>query len=181
MAEINLLPTTDKAPSSVTKVSSLSKKIGTIVSIVLLVVLLVYASIYAFFYVNGSVTTSSITSLENQVKAQEATEQKIVLLRDRTSKVSKIINSSNSEQEMTSLSGLLGKLPEGVMIREAKVEPNEINVLVQADQSSQITEFIRTLTESGIYSQIESTSINFTGKERYLASFRLALGEIQTQ
>jgi hypothetical protein len=177
MADINLLPVASNDHGPTSKVAGIAKKIGVISSVILIAVLLVYAAIYGYFYVNGSVTTSSITTLENQIKAQEQTEQKIVLLRDRITKAAHILSQPSSDDEITALSDILTHLPEGVTIKESKIFPTEFTITVHAEESSKITEFVRSLTESGKYSQIESASMNFSTKEQYLSVYRLALSE----
>ena len=179
MAEINLLPVTEKNYNTNSKVTGAAKKIGIISSVVLLIILLGYVGVYGYFYLNGTITTTSIGSLENQIKAQESTEQKIVLVRDRSAKASKILNSSTSDDEIASLSDVLKSLPEGVSVTESKILPTELTITIHAAQSSQISEFIRTLTASAKYSQIESSTIDFNTKDQYIGTFRLVLAQVQ--
>jgi Tfp pilus assembly protein PilN len=179
MSDINLLPVTTKNQNGTTRIASAAKKIGIIASVVIFLIVLVVAGIYGFFYVNGTVTTSSITTVEDQIKAQEVTEQKIVLLRDRVAKASNIINNQTSDNNINAFNDILSHVPEGVSLQEVKVLPAEMTVIIEADQSRQITEFIRILTESGKYAQIETTSMDFSSKDRYHTSFRLVLGQVQ--
>jgi hypothetical protein len=179
MAEINLLPVSVNSKNATTKVATISKKIGIGGSVVVLIAIVIYACVYGFFYIKGNVTTASIETVENQIKAQEQTEQKFVLLRDRATKASSILAKFTSLDEMVMLSDIVGHLPEGVTLRESKILPSELSLTIQADQSLKLTEFVRSLTESGKYAQIESVSMDFTAKDQYISVYRLVLAQAQ--
>lgn len=171
MAEINLLPTSSQ-PVASSKYAGLAKKIGTIGGVVLSLVIFGYAGVYGFYYFNQQFTVRSTEELETQIRSQETTEQKIILLRDRASKAAKIIAADSASSEANAFVTLNTKLPEGVVIKDTKLLPTEMRVSISAEESRQITEFIRAVKAEGKYSQIESLSLDFSPKDRYLGEFR---------
>lgn len=179
MPDINLLPVSNTPNNSTTKVVSASKKIGVYASILLILALLTYVGIYGFFYINGTVTSSSIATLENQIKAQEQTEQKIILLRDRVSKAFTVLNTNTAKDEIMTFSDVTSHAPTGTRVIGSTILPSELTISLNAQESRQITEFVRSLTDSGKYAQIETVSMDFSPKDQYVAVFRLVLAQTQ--
>lgn len=169
MADINLLP----QQQTNTKVASRAKKYGTYASLFLITLSLIYGTIYGFFYLSGTISSSSTDKLENDIKALQSTEQKMVLIRDRLSKASSILATASANDESLSFTGINATLPEGIVIQNSKLSPSEFTLSVKADSSQQIGEFIRSLVNSKKYAQIDLISMTFNAKDRYFVEIKI--------
>jgi Tfp pilus assembly protein PilN len=172
MAEINLLPEQKKQDAYGIKIGNSGKKFIRIGVTLVGVVICIYAGIYLYFFVRDQFVAGSTSALESKIRALQSTEQKIILLRNRIEKTNAILSAPKTNDESLSFISLAESLPEGIILREIKMRPEELTFTINADQSHQITEFIKLLTASGRYKQIEVLSMAFSSKERYLVELK---------
>ncbi len=173
MAGINLLPEEQSEKSYTTKIGSRAKKVITYVVVLVLVLFVAVGGFYGYYYVLDNLAVRSTVNLENQIQALQPVEQKIVLLRDRLRKSSKILAAPTSLDESVSLTSIISALPEGVSITGTTIKTDEFNVLISATESKKITDFIHALTFNDTYQKIEVSSLAFNPKEGYRAEIRL--------
>ncbi len=179
MAGINLLPQEQKDKGYTTKIGSTAKKAVTYFVVVVLILIVAVGGFYGYYYVLDNLAVRSTLNLESQIQALQPVEQKIVLLRDRLKKSSKILAAPTSLDESVSFTSVINSLPEGVTVVSTSLKPEEFSVVVTANESKQITDFIHSLTFANSYQKIEVSSLAFNPKEGYQAEIRFINASIQ--
>lgn len=168
---INLLPHELKPKKYVVKISKTLKRISMIG--LLLFVVATAVIIGAFFVVSRQLNSSldNQKKLQQQIKAQEQTEQKIALIADRLDKINEIFNSPNASDELNILSQTLKRLPEGVVFQQAKLSAEEAAITINAASSSDLARFLAVIVGSGSYRRVELLSFNFSPEKGYEVEF----------
>ena len=157
----NLLPPDLTPREEIIKISNFIKRI----SVVGYSVVLISAAIFvgAFFVLSNQLKTS-ISEQENwkvQISSLEETEQRLVLIKDRLEKVSKILKSATAADEIESLSQTQSILPEGVILREAKLSTGNSEMRLLTQNSSSTAQLLAKLLASGIYKKVELKALDF--------------------
>lgn len=173
MAGINLLPQEPKENTYTTKVGSTAKKAATYFILLIILIGVGVGGFYGYYYVLDNLAVRSTVNLENQIQALQPVEQKIILLRDRLTKSSKILVAPTSLDESNSFNTIINALPEGVTVVGTSLKPDEFSIVLTVGESNQITEFIRSLSSSNKYQKIEVSSLAYNPKEGYQAEIRL--------
>jgi hypothetical protein len=173
MAQINLLPK-DLAPKpSVVKASSAVKKLTTL-GVILLIVSLV-SSIGLFIVFSNQLRESTLrkAELEKNIKALQATEQRLVLIKDRLALINEVMGRESVADELTAISLLIGNLPEGVLIKQAKLEKSTTSTSFQAQDSLALAQMMSTVVALGQYKQVDLLSISYSPTAGFSADFKL--------
>ena len=173
MPQINLLPT-DLAPRpSVVKASSVVRKLTTIG--VILFIISLGASIGLFLVFSNQLKDSNLrkAQLEQGIKALQATEQRLVLIKNRLSLVKEVLGRETATEELAAISSLINNLPEGVTISDAQLQKNLTSVSLQAQDSVALTQMMSTIVSLETYGQVDLLAIRFSPTIGFSAEFQL--------
>ena len=170
MAVINLLPK-DLLPSArLIKAAKLLKNILTLGFGIFTIALI---GLVAFFALN-SITLRSSTArqdeLKTSIKALEQTEQGLVLVKDRLSKVKEVLAKDSGAEEVDNLSKISLQITAGVDLTEAVVFKDELSTTFIVSDASVLTKFMAQIIASGDYKRIDLNSFSFNPNVGYLVS-----------
>jgi len=175
MPQINLLPT-DLAPkSSVVKASGVIKKLTTVG--VILFILSLGASIGLFLIFSNQLKDSTLrrAELEQGIKSLQATEQRLVLIKDRLGLIKEVMARETATDELAAMSNLIDNLPEGVTIKDAQLQKAATSASFGAQDSLALTQMMATIVSLGAYKQVDLMSIRFSPTSGFSADFELAI------
>jgi Tfp pilus assembly protein PilN len=173
MPEINLLPT-DLAPKpSVVKASGVIHKLTTIGVILFIACLGISIGLYLVFSSQLKDSTLRKAELESSIKALQATEQRLVLIKDRLSLIKEVMGREAATDEVEAVTGLINALPEGASLNQAKLTKDSTSVALGAQDSLALTQMLSLLISSGTYQQVDLISIGFTPSAGFSADFKL--------
>jgi hypothetical protein len=132
-------------------------------------------SIGLFGVFSNQLKTSSLrkAELEQNIKALQATEQRLVLIKDRLSLIKEVMGRETAADELEAISTLISNLPEGVSMGEAQLEENETLVSMTAQDSLALTQMMSVLVSSDAYSQVDLRAIKFSPTSGFAADFEL--------
>lgn len=150
MPAINLLPTELKPKGYILKFS----KTFTSLAVAGLVLFLFSGVILtgAFLIISRKLNDSFSRQqeLKNQIKAYQRTEQSLLLVKDRLSKINKIYTSPNSKEEIGILDEVLSILPEGVTLQDTKLFPDEAEISFILGDSYRFSQLLSNLTDRNL-------------------------------
>lgn len=170
MAAINLLPTELLPTAGLLRTARLLRTVLTVGFGIFVVAAL---GLVAFFSVNALSLRSSNArqeELTNSIKSFEQTEQGLVLVKDRLTKVNEVEGKENADNEIDSLSALFGKVPSGVSLTQAVISKDELDTTFVIGNSSVLGQFMANLIATEGFTKIDLLSFSFNPSVGYLVS-----------
>lgn len=170
--KVNLLPEDLAVKKGTAKIAKLFKSLTTISLVVSLVVgvgLLLFFLI-SYFQLKG--LESNIADAEVQVRAQETTEQRVVLLKDRLTKIKQIQAIEDASKPIEDISSFLNTLPADTSLGEFDVDSDKIDASFRFASSSSLNEFFANLLTLDQFSRASLTSFGFNPASGYLVGVR---------
>ena len=171
---INLLPTEFRPNSSVVNFGQKLNK----VALISLVVFLIFgitslASIFLLRYRVG-VSQGVAKDLSTQVSAMEQTEQRLILIKDRLTKIDSIRSSASLYDTVVIFKHIYDNIPEGLEIVSAEINSRQINTNVEFDNSSELARFLAQTVSDGRYNLIKINSLEFNNEGKL--SMQMVIG-----
>lgn len=172
---VNLLPENLVSKKGTTSAAKVIKSV-TLVSLVSTVVLAI--GLTSFFLISSFTLRSSEASLENlktQIKSQETTEQKMVLLKDRLAKIKLTKGSTSLSKPLADIKPVLDTIPAEASLGELNVDAQRVDTTIVFRDSVSLTNFFGRLTTFKNFPQITLTSFGFNPTTGYLVGIRFNL------
>lgn len=170
MATINLLPTELLPSAGLLKTAKLLRSILTIGFGIFVVAVL---GLVGFFSVNTLSLRSSTArqeELKNSIRSFEQTEQGLILVKDRLSKVKEVEGKENAQNEIDALSTLFSQVPAGVTLSEAVISKEQLDTTFAVGNSAVLGQFMAGLIATEGFTKIELLSFSFNPTVGYLVS-----------
>jgi len=168
MSEINLLPPELKPNSRVVAFAGTLKKISLLLSIILLLAIVLSLGTYLLFQQRLNTALSNQEKLKVQIKALENTEQRLVLIKDRLTKISTITHQARANEEVTKLDEISKLFPENTHVKTVLLEEDKVNLAVSSDDLTIITQYLASVISSGKFEKINLISLEFHPDTGYL-------------
>ena len=170
---INLLPSDLGVKGEVAKSVDVVKRIAIIVGAIFLV--LVASGIAAIVLLTTQ--ASSIKARQENLKATlgnlEQAEQGIILLRDRIKKSGEVLGNAAVSDKIALLEKTVAALPSGVLMSEADIDPEKIDVTYTSDNSLGLAVLFNSLVASGSFGKVVLTNFSFNPNSGYLTNLEL--------
>lgn len=170
--KVNLLPEDLAVKKGTAKIAKLFKSLTTISLVVALVVgvgLLIFFLV-SYFQLKG--LESNIADVEAQVKAQETTEQRVVLLKDRLTKIKQIQAIEDASKPIEDISPFLNTLPVEASLGEFDVDSDKIDASFRFASSTSLNDFFTSLLDFDAFPRATLTSFGFNPNNGYLVGVR---------
>ncbi len=171
---LNLLPQDLAIGTGLTKVIKVIKAVN-VVAIAIFIIFLIGAGM---FYAISSFQLSSLTTANNnlvsQIKSEQTTEQKLVLLKDRIAKIKLAYTSDSLTKPIALVSPLLSQLPAAASVTELNLDTNKITASILFKSATDISNFFQVIYSSKTFSGVTLTSFGFNPTTGYLVSMSLA-------
>lgn len=130
----------------------------------------------AFFLISSAQLNSlnaANDQLSVQIKNEESTEQKLVLLKDRAAKVKQAYAVASVTKSVDVVIPLFSTLPPGATLNEINIDPNKITASILFKSTADVTNFFEQLRASSSFSLATLTSFGFNPATGYLVSISL--------
>ena len=171
---LNLLPQELSIGRGLTQVIKVIRAIN-VVAIAVFAIFLVGAGI---FYAVSSFELVSLTSQNNglisQIKAEQATEQKLILLKDRIAKIKLAYSSDSLTKQIGLVAPLLSQLPPSASVTELNLDTNKISASILFKSAGDISSFFQNIYSSKTFGGVTLTSFGFNPTTGYLVSLNLS-------
>ncbi len=165
--KINLLPVELGAGRSILQVARTLNKVSIIAGVVFLVVGV--SGIVYLFLLQRQVTdqVNKNNQLQTSIKNLQATEQKLVLIKDRIGKIKTILSQKTAYDNSGNIQNILLGLPSDVVLGEAEISPAQIRFSVTSKTSLGMVSFLTNLTSQSKYKQMVLKNFNFRPSSGY--------------
>jgi len=162
MARINLLPQELKPKGYVLKLSKTLNKLALISIAILLAAAFVFLGSFIFF------SQQTKESLKSEIRALEATEQKLILVKDRIQKIGKVLNVENTTEELGVLKQIVEILPEGVSFNSVGISDSSVELEVTAPNLLSIGQFFLSIVNSQGFQKVTVTGFSYKLETGYV-------------
>lgn len=171
--KINLIPNELSVPSKVVRFAGVLNKASTIVLVLLVLIVITAISISLFFSYKLKAINGEVETLKSRVVDLQKSEQKLVLAKDRISKIVQIQKDKSAEEmvfKFKSLSDQLS-LDQELGVSEVKIDKNEVEASFLTKNSQSVANVLSYLKKSDIYKNIVLSSFGFNTTSGYLMDF----------
>lgn len=158
MGEINLLPEDLKSRGYVNKFDRAIKKVSIFLFSILILICLLGGSAYAFLFYQNKLLESENQKLKSEILALESAEQKLFFLRDRITKISRVVAVKGVSESMLKFQSILESIDPKAIITKFELKEGEINLEVTFSDTIASENFSKYLKESKDYARIELRS-----------------------
>ena len=173
MANINLLPTDLGPDKAVADMSVKIKRTATLLAAFLVVLITLAVGSVVLITNRAKESIQTQQELKASIKALEATEQKLILIKDRVDKSSQVFAADNATEHVEELEGLFDSLPPGVTIDRSEIFPGKSEVVFSAESSVLVVDLFEILKSSGKFRFVELLSLDYSQSEGYKIAFVL--------
>lgn len=173
--KINLIPSELAVPSEFVKVTKILNRITIIIaSLLLIFVIVIFGLFYSF---NTSIVRADQinTDLKNRISALETSEQKLVLAKDRISKIKYVQDSKSLGDEIGRFKSFISVVASNpaVLITEASLSSSGTEVTVLAKTTEDLKLFLEPLSTISVYQRIIVTSLGYSSANGYVLNVDL--------
>lgn len=159
---LNLLPQNLQVSKGLDGVLKTTKALG----VILIVTFIVFAIGAAGYFIYSKITLNNlqtnIEQLKSQVKAQESSEQQLVLLKDRLAKISSVRSAPNSSKNITGLDSLFTNVSPQSSANQIDVSSQKINITMMIRSNEDLVTFIQNLKNTKLFKTVTLTSLGYT-------------------
>lgn len=135
------------------------------------------AGLAAYFVINSINLRTSIANqntLKESIKSLEQTEQSLILVVDRLSKVKEINNKPSVAKELENLSSVLGAIPTEAKLTEAVLNRGTTDLSFMVENSTILTQLMASIIIRTEYQRIDLLSFSFNPTLGYIISLSFA-------
>lgn len=165
---LNLLPSEFLVSKNLSNALKIIRALGVISLAVFIVSVIGMSAFFIFDSINLNGITNDVKVLESQISAQETSEQQIVLLKNRISKVVIVQKQSNSLKNLSTTEPFLATLPSDISINELNVDPQKISVSLAFKFNPELSTFFNSVSNSTSFKSVNLSSFGFSPVSGYL-------------
>jgi uncharacterized membrane protein YhiD involved in acid resistance len=158
---LNLLPSELAVSKNLGKALKTLRALG----IISIVAFLIFAVGLTIFFVVSTISlnglNNSISQHKAQVAAQESSEQQIVALKDRISKIENAKSTPNALKTITDLDSLLTGLSTGSTINELDADSIKATMSLNIKSNDDLTAFLQAVSASKVFTSGIVSSFSF--------------------
>lgn len=138
--KINLIPSDLVVSGGVKRLKSFLLKSNIILSIILLFTLVIVIGIYFYFSIDLKNLSASVESLKESISSLEASEQKLILAKDKLSKIKKITTGKSINENLQQVKALTNTYltSSDTNLSEINIEINKMEISVVSKSSSNL-------------------------------------------
>ena len=173
--KINLIPIEMAVPARAVKIAKILNKISTVTVILLILTLIVVGSIFFYYSTQNSKINRNINSSKTKITNLEKSEQKLVLAKDRLSKIEVVqkVKSLNDEIKRYQKFSIIVSASTGSIISEADLNSKGTEVTILSQSSDSLTEIIPLLSKLKDYGKIILSSLEFNPISGFILNIKL--------
>lgn len=164
---LNLLPTELSASKNLGKFLKTTRALGVIAA----VAFLIFGIGTAIFFLVSKVTLDSlnvkVNALKSQVSAQEKTEQEIILLKDRLTKIASIQKLPNSLINLKAVDPVLANLSDSTTVSQMLINPSGVNLSLNIKTNSDLRTFLSSIQNSEAFNAVNLASFGLSPTTGY--------------
>lgn len=165
--KLNLLPENLQISKGTTQLLKTSKSLGIIMLVVFIISSLGMAAYFVISQLSYNKLKTEVANFESQVKAMEGSEQQLILLKDRLSKISSINTMPSAVNNLSNLDLILNGVSLDSVMEDVAIAPKKITTSLQLASNSDFATFVSNLKNSTVFKTVTLSSLNFTPDTGY--------------
>lgn len=170
---LNLLPPEHVTSGALGKILKTARALN----VVLLVTFLIFALGLGAYFIFTTSQLRSISASENQLKAQittlETSEQQIVLLKDRLSKVKTVQGLSTSSKNLAKIDPFVTSLGGETNLSELAIDPQKVDLSILFKSNASLSAFLKSMLGTKDFSSVSLTTFGYNPANGYLVTFHI--------
>lgn len=170
MKQINLIPNEMTVPAKAVRLSSLLYKISMIGVIILVLSVTLLISGLVYYNIQYKQVTSNLTTLRSQIVALEKNEQKLILAKDRLSKILAIKKIDSVDDELTNFETFESFISSNSAFTDISIDSNKTETSLSFKNSSELVTALNFISSLKEYKKVVLSSLNYGVNSGYLIS-----------
>lgn len=172
--KINLIPSDMAVPASAVKLAKIISKVSIYSVIILIVVTLSVAGLFFYFSNEVSKQNTRITSLKSKITDLSQNEQKMVLAKDRLTKIQVVQKVKSVSDEVSRFKNFSESLVlTGSIITEANLNSKGTEVTVLSQTTDNLASFLKPLSNVSGYKTVVLSSLGFNPSNGFVSTINL--------
>jgi Tfp pilus assembly protein PilN len=171
---LNLLPPELAVSKSLGKVLKTLRALGVISIVVFLVFAVGLGILFIISTISLSSLNNSISQHESQISAQEASEQQIIILKDRIAKISQAKSTPSALKTVTNFDTVLANLSPDSTISQFNADSSKVSVSMGFKSNSDLTAFLQAVTTSKFFKSVILSSFGYGPTQGYSVGISLS-------
>jgi len=164
--QINLLPSEFRPKTYFLVLAKTLNKVAIVLVLIILVSTSLFLATYLFFLQKQEEARKENAQLLEQLNALKNTEQKFFLIKDRISKIDKVLALASVKETPQQVADISSMLSEGMSLERAVFDHEKIEASITADSLSKISDFLKRLLSSD-FKKVEIESFSFSEDKGY--------------
>jgi cell division protein FtsL len=165
--KLNLLPPEKEVNQNLNSFLKTTKALG----VIGIVAFLIFGIGMAIFFISSTISlnniNSSIKSLSSKVLAQQKSEQKIILVKDRINKIASIQKLPSSLTSLDAINPYLENINGVNSIGDLRISPTTVNLSLKIQKYSDLSSLIESLESSDKFESVSLGSFNLNPSTGY--------------
>lgn len=170
--KVNLLPPEYTTTKGLARFLKAAQGLG----VISIAFFLVFTLGISGFYIISSITlrslNSDIDSLKNQISAQETSEQQIVLLKDRLSKIKTVLALPSSIENFKAATPYISSLSPTTSLSEATIDSQKIDMTLIVRSNADLVSLLQKFSGGNEFASVAMTNFTFSPSGGYLVGIR---------
>lgn len=159
--KIDLLPSEFKIKGSYIRVSKYAKTIGLVLLSIYMLGGIFFVGYTLFLKSQTKSVQNRIQTLKSDIRKLEMSEQKIVLLKDRLSKIKSIMKAKSSGETLLKVKKITDVFDSDVTIDELKIETNKVEVSLSFSTIKSLNNFMAGISTNTDFDTIRIDNYSF--------------------
>lgn len=171
--KINLLPAEYSVSGSLAKTLRLVRTLNVVFAGCFIVFLVGLVSYLVFASVQLKKLVGFEENLKAQITASQQSEQQLVLVKDRISKILLIKSMANASANINKIDGYVADLGQDALLTELDVDSRKTDLSVVVKTNSRLTSLIKSIAESQIFKTVVLSAFGYNPSSGYLVSVQI--------
>jgi hypothetical protein len=160
-------------PSGLLISKSLSKVLKTVkaINVILIAIFIIFIVGVGIYFILSSIslknTETKVEQLKSQIVLQETSEQQLIILKDRLTKISAAKASPDSLKNLSGVNTVLANLSQDSSISQMDVSPTKIDLTMTIRSNTDLTNFIKNVEETNLFKSILLSSFGYSSTGGY--------------
>ncbi len=175
---LNLLPEDLQVSRGLASTLKTIRSLGVILIVCFSIFCVGMVGFFIFSKISLDNANTNMNQLKTQVAALEASEQQLILLKDRLGKISSIKKEPSATKNVASLNSMINNSSPTMKMSEVSITPSEVSMRLDIYSNEDLTTFLQYLRNSTLFDEVELSTFNYT-QNKY--SLDVGLNQIAVQ
>lgn len=165
--KLNLLPPELAVDKNLSQILKVVRSLNVILISTFFVFIVVVSAIFIISYTTLNNLESQVGKAKSQITASETSEQQVVLLKDRLSKIGDIQNIPSGLTNLLAIEPFLTNLSADSSLNELVVDSKKTQMLLTFKTNSDLTTFVESMSKSNSFKSVILSSFSLSPSSGY--------------